>query len=124
MLIFGGYSASGVATLDALNQRYGRGTVKLTSAGLVTDRRAWTVKQERRTPGYTTCWVDIPVVRGRPAVPVFGKASRMQNAATSRHPPLPCLCAKQRAAVATASQFKPVYFLHLGDQNRQVMRMR
>ena len=110
--------------MDALNQRYGRGTVKLASAGLATDRRAWTMKQERRTPDYTTCWADIPVVRGRPAVPVFGKASRMQNAATSRHPPLPCLCAKQRAAVAAASQFKPVYFLHLGDQNRQVMRMR
>ena len=110
--------------MDALNQRYGRGTVKLASAGLLGERRAWTMKHERRTPGYTTCWVDIPVVRGRPAVPVFGKASRMQNAATSRHPPLPCLCAKQRAAVAAASQFKPVYFLHLGDQNRQVMRMR
>ena len=124
MLIFGGYSASGVATLDALNQRYGRGTVKLASAGLATDRRAWTIKQEWRTPGYTTCWANISVVRGWPAAPVFEKASRMQNAATSRHPPLPCLCAKQRAAVAAASQFKPVYFLHLGDKDRQVMRMR
>ena len=63
MLIFGGYSASGFATLDALNQRYGRGTVKLASAGLATDRRAWTMKQERHTPGYTTCWADIPVER-------------------------------------------------------------
>ena len=49
--------------LDELNQRYGRGTVKLASAGLLGERRAWTMKQERRTPGYTTCWADIPVVR-------------------------------------------------------------
>ena len=52
-----------MTALDALNQRYGRGTVKLASAGLLGDRRAWTMKQERRTPGYTTCWADIPIVR-------------------------------------------------------------
>lgn len=52
-----------MTALDALNQRYGRGTVKLASAGLLGDRRAWTMKQARRTPGYTTCWADIPVVR-------------------------------------------------------------
>ena len=48
-------------TLDGLNQRYGRGTVLLASAGLTGERRAWAVKQERRTPGYTTCWADLPV---------------------------------------------------------------
>ena len=52
-----------MTTLDELNQRYGRGTVKLASAGLAGDRRAWVMRQERRTPGYTTCWADIPVVR-------------------------------------------------------------
>ena len=52
-----------MTALDELNQRYGRGTVKLASAGLLGERRAWTMKQERRTPGYTTCWADIPVVR-------------------------------------------------------------
>jgi DNA polymerase V len=49
--------------LDGLNLRYGRGTVLMASAGLAGDKRSWSMKQERRTPGYTTCWADMPVVR-------------------------------------------------------------
>ena len=49
--------------LDAVNQRYGRGALLLASAGLAGDRRVWGMKQERKTPGYTTCWADMPVVR-------------------------------------------------------------
>ena len=52
-----------MTTLDDLNQRYGRGTVFVASAGLAGDRRAWAMKQERRTPGHTTYWADMPVVR-------------------------------------------------------------
>ena len=52
-----------MTTLDGLNQRYGCGTVVMASAGLAGDRRAWSMKQERRTPGYTTCWEDMPVAR-------------------------------------------------------------
>ncbi len=52
-----------MTTLDGLNLRYGRGTVLLASAGLEGDKRAWAMKQERRTPGYTTCWADMPVAR-------------------------------------------------------------
>ena len=52
-----------MTTLDDLNQRYGRGTVLMASAGLAGNRRAWSMKQERRTPGYTTCWEDIAVAR-------------------------------------------------------------
>jgi len=52
-----------MTTLDGLNMRYGRGTVLMASAGLAGDKRAWSMKQERRTPGYTTCWADMPVVR-------------------------------------------------------------
>lgn len=52
-----------MTTLDGLNLRYGRGTVLMASAGLAGDQRAWAMKQERRTPGYTTCWADMPVVR-------------------------------------------------------------
>ena len=52
-----------MAAMDDLNQRYGRGTVQMASSGLGGDRRAWAMKQERRTPGYTTCWADMPVVR-------------------------------------------------------------
>ena len=56
-----------MSTLDGLNRRFGRGTVKIASAGasagLAGERRAWMMKQERRTPAYTTCWEDIQVVR-------------------------------------------------------------
>lgn len=52
-----------MSALDDLNQRYGRGTLKMASAGLAGDKRVWSMKQERRTPGYTTCWADMPVVR-------------------------------------------------------------
>lgn len=52
-----------MTTLDDLNQRYGRGTVLMGSAGLAGNRRAWSMKQERRTPGYTTCWEDMAVAR-------------------------------------------------------------
>jgi DNA polymerase V len=52
-----------MTTLDGLNQRYGRGTVLMASAGLAGDKRAWAMKQERRTPGYTTCWADMQVAR-------------------------------------------------------------
>ncbi|HNV58850.1 MAG TPA: Y-family DNA polymerase [Rhodoferax sp.] len=52
-----------MGALDSLNQRFGRGTVLMASAGLAGDRRQWSMKQERRTPGYTTRWADIPLVR-------------------------------------------------------------
>ena len=52
-----------MSALDTINQRYGKGTMKIASAGLAGNRRAWTMKQERRTPGYTTCVADMPVAR-------------------------------------------------------------
>ena len=52
-----------MTSLDELNQRFGRGTVLMGSAGLAGEKRAWSMKQERRTPAYTTCWEDIPVAR-------------------------------------------------------------
>jgi DNA polymerase V len=50
-----------MTALDGLNHRYGRGTVLLASAGLAGNGRVWSMKQERRTPGYTTRWEDMPV---------------------------------------------------------------
>ena len=52
-----------MGALDNINQRFGKGTMKMASAGLEGDRRVWSMKQERRTPAYTTCWADIPVAR-------------------------------------------------------------
>lgn len=52
-----------MSALDTINQRYGKGTMKIASAGLDGDRRVWSMRQERRTPGYTTCVADLPVAR-------------------------------------------------------------
>lgn len=52
-----------MAALDRLNDRFGRGTVQLASAGLGGDARSWTMKQQWRTPQYTTRWEDLPVAR-------------------------------------------------------------
>jgi DNA polymerase V len=52
-----------MAALDAVNERYGGGTLKLASAGSGTTPRNWTMKQALRTPAYTTRWEDMPVVR-------------------------------------------------------------
>ncbi len=52
-----------MGALDHLNERFGRGTVLMASAGLAGNRRTWSMKQERRTPAYTTQWEDIAVAR-------------------------------------------------------------
>lgn len=52
-----------MTALDRINQRFGKGTMKMASAGLDGERRVWSMKQERRTPAYTTNWDDIPVAR-------------------------------------------------------------
>jgi DNA polymerase V len=52
-----------MVTIDGLNRRYGKGSVLVASAGLAGERRAWAMKQERRTPCYTTNWNDLAVVR-------------------------------------------------------------
>lgn len=49
--------------LDAVIQRFGHGMVALASAGLSGDGRHWCMKQERRTPGYTTDWDGLALVR-------------------------------------------------------------
>lgn len=45
--------------LDGLNQRYGRGTVKVSTQGAF---KGWQMLQERKSPNYTTSWDDVPVV--------------------------------------------------------------
>ena len=52
-----------MSALDGINRRYGRGTMKMASAGLEGDRREWSMKQERRTPAYTTNVADLPIAR-------------------------------------------------------------
>lgn len=52
-----------MTVLDNLNSRYGKGTIHVGSAGTQGDKRSWSMKQERRTPAYTTKWEDMPIVR-------------------------------------------------------------
>ena len=52
-----------MGVLDQLNARYGRGSVQLASAGGSCEPQVWAMKQERKTPQYTTCWQDLPVAR-------------------------------------------------------------
>ena len=52
-------SVAAMAALDVLNERFGRDTVHLGSAGLV---RRWAMLSENRTPRYTTCWTELPTV--------------------------------------------------------------
>lgn len=52
-----------MTTMDAINTRHGRGTVKLASVGTAGDARTWSMRQDLRTPDYTTRWTDLPVAR-------------------------------------------------------------
>ena len=52
-----------MVALDALNGRYGKGTVHSASTGGTNKGKDWGMKQERRTPQYTTRWEDMPVAR-------------------------------------------------------------
>ena len=45
--------------IDGLNSRFGRGTVKVSTGGL---RDEWAMKQERKSPNYTTDWDAVPAV--------------------------------------------------------------
>lgn len=47
-------------TVDQLNDRFGRGTVRLAGSGLT---QPWQNRQERLTPAYTTQWDQLPFVR-------------------------------------------------------------
>ena len=52
-----------MAALDTLNGRYGKGTVHPASTGGSSRFKEWGMKQERRTPQYTTRWADVPIAR-------------------------------------------------------------
>lgn len=53
-----------MVALDTLNGRYGKGTVHSASTGGSSKGgKDWMMRQERRTPQYTTCWADVPIAR-------------------------------------------------------------
>ena len=45
--------------VDTLNQRFGRGVVKVSTQGAYTE---WQMLQERKSPNYTTDWESVPTV--------------------------------------------------------------
>jgi DNA polymerase V len=52
--------------MDVLNRRFGRDAVRIGSATVASSQqetRAWAIKQERRSPRWTTRWDEMPVVR-------------------------------------------------------------
>lgn len=51
------------AVVDRLNQRYGQDTVQRASAGLGGAQRVWTMRQQHRSPRYTTHWAEMPWVQ-------------------------------------------------------------
>ncbi|BFO56779.1 DUF4113 domain-containing protein [Acidovorax sacchari] len=51
-----------MCALDAINGRYGKGTLHMGATGLADERREW-VMQERWTPRYTTRLEELPLAR-------------------------------------------------------------
>lgn len=52
-----------MVAIDRINARWGKSTVRQGSTGSVAAKRDWMMRQERRTPHYTTCLADVPVAR-------------------------------------------------------------
>ncbi len=46
-----------MTAIDQLNSRFGRGAVKISTQGA---HKGWQMKQERKSPSYTTDWSEIP----------------------------------------------------------------
>ena len=49
-----------MAAVDALNQRYGRGTLRTATAGF---EQPWQTRREKKSPCYTTRLREVPVAR-------------------------------------------------------------
>jgi len=49
--------------LDAVNDRWGRGVLKVASGKVGAAPRDWGMKQDRKSPDYTTSCEDMPVAR-------------------------------------------------------------
>jgi DNA polymerase V len=52
-----------MTAMDEVNRRYGRVSLHLASAGVGGASRSWSMKQERKTPRYTTEWDEMPIAR-------------------------------------------------------------
>ena len=50
-----------MATMDALNSRFGRGSVGVSNVDV--EGKAWSNKRDKLSPAYTTRWEDLPRAR-------------------------------------------------------------
>ncbi len=48
-----------MSVIDSVNQKYGARTLHLAATGL---KKNWSMKRQMKSPCYTTCWAEIPVV--------------------------------------------------------------
>ncbi|ABW33339.1 DNA polymerase V, putative (plasmid) [Acaryochloris marina MBIC11017] len=48
-----------MSIMDEVNDRFGRGTLEIAASGL---RQTWRMQSKWRSPRYTTCWAELPVV--------------------------------------------------------------
>jgi DNA polymerase V len=48
-----------MATLDVINLRWGRGTLRSAAEGM---EKPWQMKRQRLSPSYTTDWQGLPMV--------------------------------------------------------------
>ena len=49
-----------MSTVDRLNRKQGKGSVFLAAQGI---NKPWFMRQQFKSPQYTTCWSDLPIVR-------------------------------------------------------------
>ena len=47
-------------TLDSINQKYSKGTIKLASEGI---HKTWVMKRNLKSPNYTGSWKELPLIR-------------------------------------------------------------
>ena len=52
--------AAALQTLDRINRQFGRGTLRLAAESL---HEGWAMRQELRSPRWTTQWDELPCVR-------------------------------------------------------------
>ena len=52
-----------MGAVDAINDRYGQGSIRVASAGAQVKKREFEMRQQLRTPRYTTRWDEVPVAR-------------------------------------------------------------
>jgi len=48
-----------MSTLDEVNSKYGRGTIKLASEGL---NKTWAMRRDFKSPNYIGDWDELPII--------------------------------------------------------------